>query len=97
MIGHTNDIRNPASNGTRRATVTYLHFADTGHRGEVIMNRIQKAAAATIALAITLAGAAFVAAPMALADIHTLTMHQATSISRTQTNSVMRTSSLRHG
>lgn len=61
------------------------------------MNRIQKAAAAAMSLAITLVGAAFVTAPMALADIHTIAMHQGTSVSYRESNSSMRTSSLRHG
>ncbi|MDE2262632.1 MAG: hypothetical protein KGL45_08930 [Gammaproteobacteria bacterium] len=40
------------------------------------MNRIQKATAAVIALTITLAGAAFVTAPMALADMQPRAFHQ---------------------
>lgn len=97
MLNHTNDFQNPASNGTRIATVTYQHRAGTCNRGEVIMNRIQKAAAAAMALVITLAGAAFVSAPMALADIHAVPMHQGASVPYAQSNSSMRASSLRHG
>ncbi|HEV7138955.1 MAG TPA: hypothetical protein VGN43_20125 [Steroidobacteraceae bacterium] len=46
------------------------------------MNRIQKATAAAIALTITLAGAAFVTAPMALADMQPLAFHQEISMLR---------------
>lgn len=97
MFNHTNDFQRPASNGTRIATVTHLYRAGTCNRGEVIMNRIQKAAAAAMALAITLAGAAFVTAPMALADIHTIPMHQGTTVPYAQSNSSTRASGLRHG
>lgn len=62
------------------------------------MNRIQKAAAAVIALAITLVGATFVTAPLALADVHPLASHQAMSVSCLAPNSsFMRTPSVRHG
>lgn len=44
------------------------------------MNRIQKAAAAVVAFTITLAGAAFVTAPMALADVQPLGAHQSVSV-----------------
>jgi hypothetical protein len=45
------------------------------------MNRIQKAAAAAIALAITLAGATLATAPLALADVHGRASHPAVSVS----------------
>jgi hypothetical protein len=41
-----------------------------------MMNRLQKAAAAAIALAITLAGATLATAPLALADIHAQASHR---------------------
>lgn len=44
------------------------------------MNRIQKAAAAVIALTITLVGSVCVTAPMALADVQPLALHQAVSV-----------------
>jgi hypothetical protein len=71
MSNHSNDLENFASNRTQTS--------DT-NSGEVIMNRIQKAAAAVVALTITLAGAAFVTAPMALADMQPLAMHQGVSV-----------------
>jgi hypothetical protein len=60
------------------------------------MNSIQKAAAATVALVITLVGATLATAPLALADIHSTATHQGTSVSFTQSNSSMR-ASFRHG
>lgn len=62
------------------------------------MIRIQKAAAAVIALTITLAGAAFVTAPMALADMQPLAFHQEVSASHAQLagHSTVKASS-RHG
>jgi len=61
------------------------------------MNRIQKAVAAFVALTITLLGAAFVTAPMALADMQPIATHQAVSISCAQPRSSTATTSLRHG
>lgn len=62
------------------------------------MNHLQKAAAAVIALTITLAGAAFVTAPMALADMQPLAFHQEVSALHTQLagHSTVKASS-RHG
>ena len=98
MRTHTNDIANPASNGTRMATVTYLRPADTSKRGEVIMNRIQKATAAALALTITLVGAVCVTAPLALADVHPIAVHQVVSAASTQhDSSPARMTGLRHG
>lgn len=97
MFEHTNRFENPASNGTRIATVTYLRSVRTRKRGEVIMNRIQKAVAAFVALTITLLGAAFVTAPMALADMQPAAVHQTVSAPCVQPNSSIGTSSLRHG
>lgn len=97
MFDHTNRFAKPASNGTRIATVTYLRSARTRNRGEVIMNRIQKAVAAVTALTITLLGAAFVTAPMALADMQPMALHQAASVPCVQPNSSLGSPSLRHG
>ena len=80
------------------ATVTYLRRADTSNRGEVIMNRIQKATAAAVALTITLVGAVCVTAPLALADVHPIAVHQVVSgTSAEHSNSPVRMTSLRHG
>ena len=90
MNRHTNAFQSPASTRTGITTVTYLGAARTrtpafaSNRGEVIMSRIQKAAAAAIALMITLAGAAFVSAPMALADMRMPTFHQVVSAPQAQ-------------
>lgn len=97
MLDHTNRFENPASKGTRIATVTYLRSVRTCNRGDVIMNRIQKPVAAVIALTITLLGAAFVTAPMALADMQPIALHQAASVPCVQPNSSIRTPGLRHG
>ena len=98
MFGHTNDFEKPASNGTRAASITYLRYVDTRNRGEVIMNRIQKATAAAMALTITLLGAAFVTAPMALADVHSVALHQAMSAPwSAQPESSITAQRLRHG
>lgn len=85
MFEYSNEIENPASNGYTQ-------------RGEVIMNPFQKAAAAVIALAITLVGATFVTAPLALADVHPLASHQAVSVSCLAPNSAsMRMQCVRRG
>jgi hypothetical protein len=68
------------------ATVTYLRRADTSNRGEVIMNRIQKATAAAIALTITLVGAVCVTAPLALADVHPIAFHPVVSVTSAEHN-----------
>lgn len=72
MSNHSNDIENPASNRTQTP--------ETHKVGEVIMNTIQKAAAAVVALTITLVGSVCVTAPMAFADVQPLAMHQAVSV-----------------
>ena len=98
MNVHTNDIANPASNGTRMATVTYLRPADISNRGEVIMNRIQKATVAAIALTITLVGSVCVTAPLALADVHPVAVHQVVSTASMEQNSApAQMTGLRHG
>ncbi len=97
MFEHSNRFANRASNRTRIATVTYLRPLGADNRGELTMNRIQKAFAAALALAITLVGAAFVSAPMALADVQTTACHQSTSAACAQPNSSAHTSALRHG
>ena len=97
MFEHTNGFENPASNGTRRASVTHLRFADTRNEGEVIMNRIQKAVAAVVALTITLVGAAFVTAPMALADMRPIASHRVMSVPCAPFNASAQAPSLRHG
>jgi hypothetical protein len=80
------------------ATVTYLHRADTSNRGEVIMNRIQKATAAAMALTITLVGAVCVTAPLALADVHPIAFHPVAFTATAEHNSYpVRMASLRHG
>ena len=43
------------------------------------MNTIQKAATAFVALIITVVGATLVTAPLALADVHRISLHQAMS------------------
>ena len=61
------------------------------------MNRIQKAAAAFMALSITLVGATLVTAPLALADLRPAASHHGvSSIAQTPTAS-QGTPSLRHG
>lgn len=97
MFDRTNDFANPASNHTRKATVTYLRPRGTDTRGEVIMNGIQKAITAALALTITVCGAAFVTAPMALADMQTAAFHQNTSIAYVQHSSSIPTSATRNG
>lgn len=42
------------------------------------MNTIQKTAAACMALVITLVGATLATAPLALADVHPIALHQGT-------------------
>jgi hypothetical protein len=64
VIELSNHLENAASNGT--------------HRGEIIMNTIQKTAAAFMALVITLVGATLATAPLALADVHPTALHQGT-------------------
>lgn len=71
MSNHSNHLENFASNRTQTPET---------HSGEVIMNRLQKAAAAVVAFTITLAGAAFVTAPMALADMQPLAVHQSSFV-----------------
>jgi starvation-inducible outer membrane lipoprotein len=68
------------------ATVTYLRTADISNKGEVIMNRIQKATAAAIALTITIVGSVCVTAPLALADIHPAAVHQVVSVASADHN-----------
>jgi hypothetical protein len=60
------------------------------------MNRIQKAAAAAMALTITLMGAAAVTAPMAFADVQSPALHQAHSAPGAQPNSPTAMPSSRH-
>ena len=80
------------------ATVTYQRTAVSSNRGEVIMNRIQKATDAAIALTITLVGAVCVTAPLALADVHPVAVHQVASATSAGHNSYsVRMTSLRHG
>ena len=97
MFDRTNDFANPASNRTRKATVTYLRPPGTNLRGEVIMNGIQKAITAALALTITVCGAAFVTAPMTLADMQTAAFNQSASIAYVQQNSSIATSASRNG
>jgi len=68
----------------------------TRRLGEMIMNRIQKAATAFMALSITLVGAALVTAPLALADLRPAGLHHGMS-SIAQTTASKATPRLRHG
>lgn len=62
------------------------------------MNRIQKATAAAIALTITLVGAVCVTAPLALADVHPIAVHQVVSATIAERNgSPAQMTGLRHG
>lgn len=62
------------------------------------MNRIQKATVAAIALTITLVGSVCVTAPLALADVHPITVHQVVSVASVEHNSSpARMTALRHG
>jgi|SRR5690242_1439790 hypothetical protein len=97
MFDHSNDLANRASNRTQIATVTYLSPKGVDNRGEVIMNRIQKAITAALALTITACGAAFVTAPMALADMQTVAFHQSTSVVYAPHDSSIRPQAPRHG
>jgi hypothetical protein len=72
-------MENPASNGSQTWKATTPSFAGTRNRGEVIMNRIQKAATAFMALTITFVGATLVTAPLALADMRPAAAHHAMS------------------
>jgi hypothetical protein len=78
MSSHSNHLESFASNRTQTS--------DT-KSGEVIMNRMQKAAAAVVAFAITLVGSVCVTAPMALADVQPLALHQAVSVLGAKVNS----------
>ena len=60
------------------------------------MNRIQKTAAAFMALTITLVGATLATAPLALADLRPAGLHQGMS-SIAQTSAPKGTPRLRHG
>jgi hypothetical protein len=79
------------------SSVTTLSFVETRNRGELIMNRIQKAATAFMALTITLVGATLVTAPLALADIRPAALHHAMSSIAQSPTASMRTASPRHG
>lgn len=61
------------------------------------MNRLQKAAAALIALTVTLAGATFATAPLALADVHALALHRLVSVSYPALTTSESTPSVQHG
>jgi hypothetical protein len=61
------------------------------------MNRIQKATTAVVALTITLAGATFVTAPLALADLRPPALHQGISSVAQSPAVSMATRSLRRG
>jgi hypothetical protein len=50
-------------------------LAGTHNRGELIMNSIHKAAALVVAFAITLGGATFATAPLALAGSQSSALH----------------------
>ena len=97
MIEFSNRIENPASNWTRTSSITTLSFVGTRNRGEVIMNRIQKAATAFMALTITLVGATLATAPLALADMHPAALHHVVSSLAQNATPSTGTSSLRQG
>jgi hypothetical protein len=62
------------------------------------MNSIQNAAAAVIALVITLVGGTLATAPLALADVQHVAFHQSACPSSAESNSFPATApSLRHG
>lgn len=62
------------------------------------MNRIQKATTAFVALTITLAGATFVTAPLALADLRPAALQQGmSSVARSPAAATAATRTLRHG
>ena len=82
MRNHSNPSGNAASNGLRIATVSHVHTPGIDNRGEVTMNRIQKAVIAVVALTVTLLGAVLVTAPMALADMQPVAAHYAISGTR---------------
>ena len=71
-------------------------FVATRNLGEIIMNRIQKAATAFMALSITLVGAALVTAPLALADLRPAGLHHGMP-SIAQTTASKGTPRVRHG
>lgn len=93
----SNRLESPASNWTRIDSVSTLSFVGTRNRGEVIMNPIQKAATAFMALTITLVGATLVTAPLALADIRPVTLHYAVPLLAQSAMASMRTPSPRQG
>lgn len=80
MLNLSNHPANPASNGMRTLPATTLCFAGNRNRGEVIMNRLQKAAAAIMSLAITLVGATLATAPLALAAVQPVASHLAKAV-----------------
>lgn len=61
------------------------------------MNGIQKAITAALALTITVCGAAFVTAPMTLADMQTAAFHHAASVAYVQPSSSIQTLASRQG
>lgn len=92
MSNHSNDLENFASNQTQTPDT------ETRKPGEVIMNRIQKAAAAVVALTITLVGSVCVTAPMALADVQPLAVHQTVAVLGAKIDNCYKgVTSLRHG
>jgi hypothetical protein len=75
MLELSNHLANSASNGMRTLPLTTLCFAGNRNRGEVIMNPVQKAAAAVMSLAITLVGATLATAPLVLAAAQPVASH----------------------
>lgn len=81
MLEASNDIENPASNGCGFRKAHTERAERMQNRGEVMMNSIQKATAAVIALIITLVGGTLATAPLALADVQHVAFHQSASVS----------------
>jgi hypothetical protein len=96
VIELSNRIENPASNWTRISSIN-AELRGNRNRGEVIMNRIQKTAAAFMALTITLVGATLATAPLALADVRPAALHHVISSLAQSATASKGTPRLRHG
>lgn len=91
MLEASNEFESTASNGCGHRKAHTQRTERMSSRGEVIMNSIQKATAAVIALVITLVGGTLATAPLALADVQHVAFHQSVSVSSGESPS------LRHG
>jgi hypothetical protein len=74
----SNHMESPASNRAQAWKATTPSFAGSRNRGEIIMNPIQKAATAFMALTITCVGSTLVTAPLAFADMRPAAANHAT-------------------